>query len=226
MADIELSGLQAAIAAIVGSGSGLVTSALRIAKRFSILERKVEEIETELAQHKGSMSWVGPVLENIKHKLEAAQQASLQAQYGLESLRSKIEEADRRQRSSKQNLQQSLKDMNSGFKLELMSLKADVDEKLEQEIEKSQSRGVDSSVLEELRRRISELERKHEKLQEAQGAYLKAERFASFVEEQGRRWHELQRTLGRMEGHIKSNLSSGNLRRVSTPPLKGSGDSR
>jgi chromosome segregation ATPase len=209
VADLELANATTAIvSALVGSGSGLVTSAIRVAKRFSKLEAKVEELDNEISKTNGLTSWFRPVTDTLRQRLDEIAPA-------IETLRMKIEEAERRNRASRQNAQQRINDIQSGLKLELANFRMEINDKIDSEVEKTLRGSLDLSSEEDLKRRISDLEKKYERL---------LERVAALVEDEGKKWNDLQRTLGRLEGHFKTSLSSPGMPRVSPP--KGSGGSR
>ena len=47
--------IQAAISALAGTGSGLLATAIRVARRFSSVEKKTEEVAGDLANARGRL---------------------------------------------------------------------------------------------------------------------------------------------------------------------------
>lgn len=156
------------VAALAGGGSSILTTALRVAKRFTKLEEGMEEIKDELASIKKEQA-------NHKEKFLTLPQ---------------------------------------GFKLELISLRQELEEEIEDNVDAAlRMTKPEFTTLEEQKRRLENIERQVERLRNEQSLFLKTEVFASFTEEQARQWYELQRSLGRIEGSLK---------RLSSPPTKSS----
>ncbi len=247
------------ISALVGSGSGLITAAVRGAQRFTALENKVDELEGEQTTTKGRISslefhidiWkklqatvegLPRYMDSLKGSLSAIQQNVGDIYTRLESLRKNVEELDRKSVSNRDLIQQKIgdlrdrikeeqqriKDLQAGFRLELASIKSSVEEDLHRHVTAASrsSNPFELASTEELRRRVSAIEATVDKLRDEDKQFVRLVAFTSYVEEQGRQWNEIQRTLGRLEGMLKSPGSSPGMRAPLLPPRGSSNSTR
>lgn len=91
-----------------------------------------------------------------------------------------------------------------GFRLEIDGQKDDIDRKLR---DLGRSTAPDLPTLEELRRRQNafedKLDRLRDDLRDETGGFVKQQIFLNFVEEQGRQWNEMNRSLGQIMGEMR-----------------------
>lgn len=213
MSDFDVTAVQAIISTVLGTGSGLVTSAIRVAKRFGEVEKNVKTLQGELLETKGMVSWFTSISNSMRQELTGLAASLTELKRQIDNVKARVDESDRRHRASRTDLNQKVKDLNSAVELDLVKLKSDLEDRIDEQVEKSIRIGTDIGALEDLKRRVAELERQKDIL---------AERLSVFVEQESRRWSDLQRTLGRLEGHLKMNNSSTSIPHVGGEKPSGS----
>lgn len=89
-------------------------------------------------------------------------------------------------RTRVKNLEKNLATTKKGWRLELETLKGD--------LEKEQ---------EELKKKLREIEDKFHNLQRESSSFASDEELSRFIEDQQRQWQAIQRTLGQIEGMLR-----------------------
>lgn len=89
-------------------------------------------------------------------------------------------------RTRVKNLEKNLATTKKGWRLELETLKGDLDKDLE-----------------EYKKKLRELEEKLHNVQRESSSFASDEELSRFIEDQQRQWQAIQRTLGQIEGMLR-----------------------